>query len=121
MLARNLAQKEDIDVVGIAFNGLEAIKNIEKIKPDIIVMDIDLPMMNGFQSAKRIMREHPTPILFVSSTWDVRAVKVALQRMDYRTLAVVEKPMGEGEGNFFKQMNDLISHVRLLSQIKLAI
>jgi two-component system chemotaxis response regulator CheB len=118
MLVKYIGDEEDIEVVGVAANGEEAVKIVPKLKPDIIVMDINMPIMNGFEATKRIMQEYPIPILLITSSWDIGDVKVSLKSMGIGALAVLEKPKGIGAPEFKQQMNELILHVRLLSEIK---
>ncbi len=56
-----------IEVVGTAVNGSDAIEKVEKLKPDVITMDIEMPVMDGITAVRRIMASHPTPILMFSS------------------------------------------------------
>lgn len=56
-----------IEVVGTAINGADAIEKVEKLKPDVITMDIEMPVMDGITAVRRIMASHPTPIIMFSS------------------------------------------------------
>ena len=117
LLTKYLNAEQDIEVVASVTDGLEAAKIVPKIKPDIILMDINLPIMNGFEATKEIMRENPTPILLISSEWNLEDVKVVLKDMGVGALAALDKPRGPADPAFRKNMDDLICHVRLLSQI----
>src|SRR6476619_5107259 len=56
-----------LQVVGHAKDGLEAISLAESLKPDIITMDINMPHMDGLQATAQIMTTNPKPIVIVSS------------------------------------------------------
>jgi len=56
-----------IEVVGTAANGREAIRQTQELKPDVITMDIEMPVMDGITAVRRIMSIKPTPILMFSS------------------------------------------------------
>lgn len=58
-LSRSFEQQSDIEVVGQAGDGLEAVTLVRKLKPDIIVMDIGMPELNGMEAARRITKEVP--------------------------------------------------------------
>lgn len=62
-----LSGEPDIEIVGMAKNGLEAIEMAEQFKPNIITMDIEMPTMDGITALERIMKSNPTPVIMVSS------------------------------------------------------
>ncbi len=57
----------EVKVVGTARDGLEAIEKVHALKPDIVTLDIEMPRMDGLTALRRIMREHPVPVIMVSS------------------------------------------------------
>ena len=59
-LARSFEQETDIEVVGQTGDGLSAISLVQKLMPDIIVMDIGMPELNGMEATRRIAKEFPT-------------------------------------------------------------
>ena len=68
LLLRPLLEKQqDWHVCGEASNGIEAIEGVEQFAPDIVVMDLGTPVMNGLQAAPEIMKAHPQlPMLLIS-------------------------------------------------------
>ncbi len=60
------ADQDDIQVVGEASNGLEAIHKVSELEPDVVTMDIEMPVMDGITAVKQIMRDKPTPVLMFS-------------------------------------------------------
>lgn len=62
-----LESSPDIKVVGVAKNGKEAVEMTLQLEPDLISMDIEMPVMNGIDATKEIMRLKPTPILVIST------------------------------------------------------
>jgi len=62
-----LISADDIEVVGIARTGREAIDKTKALKPDVITMDINMPDMSGIDAVEYIMKIHPVPIIMVSS------------------------------------------------------
>ena len=57
----------NIKVVGVATNGREGVEQAEKLKPDVITMDYEMPVMDGISAVKEIMKRRPTPVLMFSS------------------------------------------------------
>lgn len=68
---RNLIEnEEDIEVVGEAVNGKEAIEMVEKLKPDIVLMDISMPEVNGIEATKRIKIIRPSTAVIILTAYD---------------------------------------------------
>ena len=65
-----LALAGDIDVVGEATNGNEAMKMVEKLKPDVVLMDIAMPIMGGLEATRRISKEYPKTKVLVLTQYD---------------------------------------------------
>src|ERR1700730_7040378 len=83
-----------IEVVGTAETGEEALEAVERIRPDVITMDVHMPKMNGFDTTRRIMENHPTPIVIVSGTLDVAETASVFRAIEAGALAVLPKPSG---------------------------
>ncbi len=67
LLRRLLERRQDWQVCGEASNGIEAIEGVEQLAPDIVVMDLAMPVMNGLQAAPEIVKTHPKlPMLLIS-------------------------------------------------------
>jgi two-component system chemotaxis response regulator CheB len=62
-----LEEDQDIEVVGTASDGLEAIRKAKELNPDLITLDVQMPRMDGIAALKHIMKENPVPVLIVSS------------------------------------------------------
>jgi two-component system, chemotaxis family, protein-glutamate methylesterase/glutaminase len=109
---------DDIAVVGEAENGKEAITLTEQLKPDLIVMDIMMPIMDGLTAIEVIMARFPTPILVLSATMDDREVKHAFTAIKKGALDVMEKPHLSGlqHGSSFEAR--IIEKARILARVK---
>lgn len=66
-LSTMLQSEPDIEIVGLANNGKEAVEKVAELKPDIVTMDVEMPIMNGLEALRIIMEQNPTPVLMVSS------------------------------------------------------
>ncbi len=65
-----LQSHRDIEVVGEAWNGKEAIAEAIRVKPDVVIMDIAMPIMNGIEATYHICKEvRETRVLVLASTW----------------------------------------------------
>jgi DNA-binding NarL/FixJ family response regulator len=61
---------EDIDVVGLARNGAEALEMAAQLHPDIVLMDVHMPVMNGVEATDRLIKSHPGVKILILSTYD---------------------------------------------------
>ncbi|MBP2627029.1 MAG: cheB-5 [Firmicutes bacterium] len=84
-----LSEESSIQVVGTASNGEEGVKRALLLRPDLIIMDIEMPVMNGLEAIETIMKDNPIPIMVVTSYGDAHLAYEAVSR---GALEVVEKP-----------------------------
>jgi two-component system, NarL family, response regulator NreC len=66
-LAKLLSAEPDLKVIGEAENGREAVKKVEKLQPDVVLMDIAMPLMNGIEATRQITRLSPAPKVIILS------------------------------------------------------
>ncbi len=107
-----------IRVVGTANNGLEALKTLMQYKPDIITMDINMPVMDGIEATRRIMETFPTPIVIVSGSSYGKEVASSFRALEAGALTVVRRPPGINHDGFETASRELITTVKLMSEIK---
>lgn len=69
-ITKQLESDPEIDIVGYARDGVEAIEMTKKLKPGVITLDVEMPRMNGLEALSRIMAECPTPVVMLSSLTD---------------------------------------------------
>lgn len=108
----------DIAVIGEAANGREAVDKTRLLKPDLVVMDLLMPVMDGIAAIEEIMAACPVPILVLSGTLEDREVNYAFTAIKKGALDVMGKPGGFGFARTEEFDQRLIEKVRLLSRIK---
>jgi two-component system chemotaxis response regulator CheB len=113
-----LSSDADIEIVGTARTGEEALEEVERTRPDVITMDIHMPRMNGFDATRRIMETHPTPIVIVTGTTDTNDASKAFRAIESGALAILQKPWGPGHPQHQQSSADLLLTVKLMSEVK---
>lgn len=107
-----------LDVVGMAKDGEEAIKLVHLKHPHVVTMDINMPVMDGYEATRKIMKSHPVPIVIVSSGMDSKDVEKTFRAMEAGAVAALEKPKGPGHPEFEHMAAKLVQTVRLMSEVK---
>jgi len=108
----------DMEVVGLAPNGLEAVSMAQELRPNVITMDIEMPEMNGFEATQQIMESAPCPIIIVTASWDPSDVKNAFRAVEACAVTVLQKPHGFGHTLHGQSVTDLMQTVRLMAELK---
>ena len=88
-----------------------------RLKPDVISMDIRLPGMQGFEATRRIMADHPTPIVVVSGI-DMEAMNLTMQALRAGALAVVEKPAASTHEEYGALAGKLCTQLAIMSEVQ---
>ncbi len=113
-----LKSDPEIDVIGTANNGVEALKFLQSQRPDVITMDINMPRMNGFEATRRIMETCPLPIVIVSGSWNTVEVATTFRALEAGALAILPRPSGIGHPDHEVMAKELIQMVKFMSEMK---
>jgi len=104
----------DFEVVGIAGNGKEAIAEAQRLRPNVIAMDIHLPILDGYEATRQIMRLCPTPIVLISSQGDT--ARRSIEALAAGALAVVSKPGGRADAD--DERTTFLTTLRLMADVR---
>ena len=110
-LEKMLRDEPDFEIIATAGNGQEALEKVLRLKPDVVTMDIEMPVMDGLVALKEIMRAQPTPVLMVSSLTQ-NGAQATLDAMDLGAVDYVPKPGSTLSMSVFDLKTDLIRKVR---------
>lgn len=114
-----LSEHPSIHVVGKARNGVDALKKIQMLKPDVVTMDIEMPEMNGLDAVKKIMETSPVPIVMLSSTTQEGAENTLLA-IQNGAIDFIAKPSGGISLDLHKVKEELIEKVLSASKANLS-
>ena len=90
-LSRYLSQFSDIEVVGQGGNGREMLALVESLLPDVVVLDVEMPVMNGLEALEQLMHSHPLPVIMLSNLTG-KGAEVTLQALELGAVDFVIKP-----------------------------
>ncbi len=111
-----LSAEPGIEVIAEAGDGKQGIELCQSLRPDVVTLDMVLPVMSGLAATEFIMAYCPTPILIVSASTNRRELYKTYEALAAGALDVLDKPLGdEPDGEWERQ---LVSTVKLISRIK---
>ena len=115
-IAAVLNQDPEIEVVGTAANGKEGVELIQRLRPDVVTMDVNMPVMGGFEAVEQVMASCPTPIVIVTASPGKQDREAVMAALALGALDVLPKPyIGRGvKAN--PAIDDLVSRVKTLSK-----
>ncbi len=116
-LKQLLSEAPDLEVVGEAHDGEEAVRFTHELKPDVVTMDIHMPQLDGLAATRRIMAEVPTPVVVVSGLL-AHDVDLSLQAIASGALAVVPKPPARNAKDFATRRHELLTTIKAMAEVK---
>jgi two-component system chemotaxis response regulator CheB len=118
LLVAILRQDGTIKVVGEARNGAEAITMARELKPDLITMDISMPVVDGFAATEQIMQATPVPIVMVTAFPNLTEAEAAARALTCGALTVLHKPPGISGAGYHESARELIATVKAMAEVK---
>lgn len=116
LLVRLIESDPAMRVVGSVADGQAALDFVARHKPDVVLMDIYMPGLDGFEATRRIMETHPVPIVVCSAAADTKDLVIAFRAMEAGAVACIEKPRGTDGSAAISA--SLVETVKLMSEVK---
>jgi chemotaxis response regulator CheB len=118
VLERLLNSSPDIDVVGTARDGAEALRVINQTKPDVICTDLQMPTMDGLEFTQKLMAQNPLPVLVISNAVHPNDIENIYSLMKAGALDFFPKPNSGTSTDYEKIKGALVTKIKVLSTKK---
>lgn len=106
-----LESDNEIKVIASAKNGAEGYELVKKLKPDLVTMDIEMPVMDGLTALQKIMKDCPVPVLMVSSL-TTEGADATIKALEYGAIDVIPKEMSYFHVDIEKIKEELIGKIK---------
>jgi two-component system chemotaxis response regulator CheB len=117
LLSDILEEEPDINVVGTARDGADALRKVSELSPDVVTMDIEMPKMDGLTALQHIMAEQPIPVIMVSAM-DKRQADITMKALSLGAVDFVPKTSGTLSLDIEKTGETIVSKVKMASKVK---
>jgi two-component system, chemotaxis family, protein-glutamate methylesterase/glutaminase len=118
LLSELLREDGSLEVVGSAADPIAAIDKIRSLKPDVLTLDVEMPRMDGLTFLEKLMRNHPLPVVMVSSLTE-SGCATTLRALELGAVDFVTKPKLDVEAGTRAVGRELVEKVRTAAQAKL--
>jgi two-component system chemotaxis response regulator CheB len=116
MMSDLLSRDPELEVVGTARDGQEGLEQARQLKPDVITLDVEMPVMDGITMLERLMAEQPTPVVMVSSLTQEGA-EITLRCLERGAVDFVPKPSGAVSLDLYKVSSQIIEKVKAAARV----
>jgi len=110
-----LESDPEISVLATARDGRDAIVKIKDLKPDLVTLDIEMPILDGLSALKIIMKECPVPVLMVSSV-TTEGADATLKALDLGAIDFISKDLSSVSANIINVRDELVAKVKAIAR-----
>lgn len=119
VVLRDMLQSEEgMHVVGTAKDGLEAVEKVKALSPDVVLLDIQMPKMDGLAALQRIMKDHPTRVIMLSAM-NKLDVHLPLRALEMGAVDFIPKPSGPVSIDIVRYKRSIAELVRNASSARI--
>ena len=111
VMTQILSKAPDIEVLGSAPDPILALQKMQQNWPDVVTLDIEMPRMDGVTFLKKLMSEHPTPVVICSSL-AVQGAETTMQALEAGAASIITKPTLNVHDFLHDASNDVLAAVR---------
>jgi two-component system chemotaxis response regulator CheB len=117
LLSHIIGRDPRLQLVAAVASAEEALQELDRIRPDVISMDIRLPGIDGLEATRRIMSEHPTPIVVIADSVNEGSLKISMNALKAGALTVVEKPVGAATTGYDDLAETICTQLYIMSEV----
>lgn len=117
-LVHLLESDPQIRTVDAVADGQAAVEFVQRERPDVVLMDIHMPRLDGFEATRRIMATQAIPIVICTATADARDLAITFRAMEAGAIACIEKPLGREHPAAAAAAAHLLETVKLMSEVR---
>ncbi|MFP7494064.1 chemotaxis response regulator protein-glutamate methylesterase [Terribacillus saccharophilus] len=115
-----LNSDDRLEVIGTARNGKDGLSQITQLKPDVVTMDVEMPIMNGIDALKEIMQRQPLPVVMLSSLTK-QGADMTIHAMSLGAVDFIAKPSGSISLDLDKVRDELVAKVVAAAASRLSV
>lgn len=118
IIADTINNDPTLEVIDKAKNGREALEKTFNLKPDVVTLDINLPVIDGITVLEKIMQKQPTPVIMISA-YTRKGTTATMKALELGAVDFIAKPAGEVSLDIYKLKDEIISKIKLAAKINL--
>lgn len=107
-----------LTVVGAAHNGARAVELAEELLPDVVLMDVHMPVLDGYEATRLIMQRAPTPIVMATASSSQSQTRSGFTALEAGALILLDKPPGPFDPDHERAEQALIRTIKLMAEVK---
>src|SRR6266567_5305633 len=115
VVSEAIAGQADMEVAGVAINGLDALVKVEQLQPDVVTLDVEMPDMDGLTALRHLMARYPRPVVMLSTMTQDGAV-TTLRALSIGAVDFVAKPSAAISLDFHRVKDELLHKIRVAAK-----
>ncbi|UNK19677.1 chemotaxis response regulator protein-glutamate methylesterase [Paenibacillus sp. N3/727] len=119
LIVRLMKEDDSIEVIGTARNGIEGVRMVKELRPDIVTMDVEMPEMNGMEALAHIMDELPTRVIMLSALTKEGA-EITVAALQSGAVDFIPKPSISGTADLEEAKKEIISKIKAAARTPLS-
>ncbi len=119
VISRRISLDPEIEVVGVAFDGIDALEKVKSLRPDVVTLDVEMPRMDGLTTLSHIMSECPTAVVMLSRLTEEDA-EVTIKALETGAVDFFLKPSMLDKGGLSKAIAGLNDKIKMAGKVDMS-